>query len=32
MKPIVSLTLNPAINASCQAGEVGRVPKIRTFG
>ena len=31
MKPIVTLTLNPAINSSCQADEVGPVHKIRTF-
>ena len=31
MKPIVTLTLNPAIDSSCQADEVGPVHKIRTF-
>jgi hypothetical protein len=31
MRPIVTLTLNPAIDASCQADEVGPVRKIRTF-
>jgi 6-phosphofructokinase 2 len=31
MKPIVTLTLNPAIDSSCQADEVGAVHKIRTF-
>ena len=30
MKPIVTLTLNPAIDSSCQADEVGPVHKIRT--
>ncbi len=30
MKPIVTLTLNPAIDASCQADEVRPVHKIRT--
>ena len=30
MKPIVTLTLNPAIDASCQAQEVRPVRKIRT--
>jgi hypothetical protein len=32
MKPIVTLTLNPAIDASCQADEVRPVHKIGTFG
>ena len=31
MKPIVTLTLNPAIDSSCQADAVGPVHKIRTF-
>jgi 6-phosphofructokinase 2 len=31
MKPIVTLTLNPAIDSSCQADEVGPVHKVRTF-
>jgi 6-phosphofructokinase 2 len=31
MKPIVTLTLNPAIDSSCQADEVHPVHKIRTF-
>jgi 6-phosphofructokinase 2 len=31
MKPIVTLTLNPAIDSSCQADEVRPVHKIRTF-
>ena len=31
MKPIVTLTLNPAINSSCQADEVRPVHKIRTL-
>jgi 6-phosphofructokinase 2 len=31
MKPIVTLTLNPTIDASCQADEVAPVHKIRTF-
>ena len=31
MRPIVTLTLNPAIDSSCQADEVGPVHKIRTF-
>jgi 6-phosphofructokinase 2 len=31
MKPIVTLTLNPAIDLSCQADEVHPVHKIRTF-
>ncbi len=30
MKPIVTLTLNPAIDASCQADEVWPIRKIRT--
>jgi 6-phosphofructokinase 2 len=30
MKPIVTLTLNPAIDASCQADEVHPIHKIRT--
>ena len=30
MKPIVTLTLNPAIDASCQAEEVRPIHKIRT--
>ncbi|HUH04652.1 MAG TPA: PfkB family carbohydrate kinase, partial [Kofleriaceae bacterium] len=30
MKPIVTLTLNPAIDASCQADEIHPVRKIRT--
>jgi len=30
MKPIVTLTLNPAIDASCQADEVQPIRKIRT--
>jgi 6-phosphofructokinase 2 len=30
MKPIVTLTLNPAIDASCQADEVRPIHKIRT--
>jgi 6-phosphofructokinase 2 len=32
MKPIVTLTLNPAIDSSCQADEVRPVLKIRTTG
>jgi 6-phosphofructokinase 2 len=32
MKPIVTLTMNPAIDSSCQADEVRPVHKIRTFG
>jgi 6-phosphofructokinase 2 len=32
MKPIVTLTLNPAIDSSCEADEVRPVRKIRTFG
>ena len=32
MKQIVTLTLNPTIDASCQADEVGPVRKIRTSG
>lgn len=31
MKPIVTLTLNPAIDSSCQADQVHPVHKIRTF-
>lgn len=31
MKPIVTLTLNPAIDSSCQADEVRPLLKIRTF-
>jgi 6-phosphofructokinase 2 len=31
MKPIVTLTLNPAIDSSCQADEVRPVHKVRTF-
>ncbi len=31
MKPIVTLTLNPAIDASCEAEEVRPIHKIRTF-
>jgi 6-phosphofructokinase 2 len=31
MKPIATLTLNPAIDSSCQADEVRPVHKIRTF-
>ncbi|HLT01077.1 MAG TPA: 1-phosphofructokinase family hexose kinase, partial [Geminicoccaceae bacterium] len=31
MKPIVTLTLNPAIDSSCQAQEVHPVHKVRTF-
>jgi 6-phosphofructokinase 2 len=32
MKPIVTLTVNPAIDSSSQADEVRPVHKIRTFG
>lgn len=31
MKPIVTLTLNPAIDSACQADEVGPLHKIRIF-
>lgn len=31
MKPIVTLTLNPAIDAACQADKVQPIHKIRTF-
>ena len=31
MKPIVTLTLNPSLDSSCQADDVVAVRKIRTF-